>query len=326
MPFKSFCKDMQDYGFGTFIFGVTSLEAKNLSSSNSYLAVSIPLGIIQSVKNIRFRTLSATEQYAILKDNLERNKLEKKKQLSSVIAKRDELIFSGDPGGKKKSDLDIQIDGIRKDLDELEASKLESSVKEHGRVVEARLAKENTAGMLIKPVSASVSGTADRENVDLLLSGTLEEIEGALFIEVFAFNRKLESRTAVYRKGFFPDSLSSVMEELSRAAAREVLGRDYSSLAVSVEQKKAEIFLDGSRIGSGNVSVPFLQPGDHEILVRLERHEEKRMALDLAAFESRLLNCPLLLLAALWLSLLSRGADVYVSSIWAGKHRSLTIF
>lgn len=302
-----------------WICGVAQFEGRNLSPEYTYLTRSIPLGLCISLQQIPVRTLTAEEAHAKAIQTHEKLLSQRREKLSQLLDRRDELFFSRDEKEAERAELDRQIEDMKESIDQLaEAIPPDPSLP---LKLPVQLSETNRFGFLHEIGSLPAQKALDTFHLDLLLTGLVEEVEGFFYVELYATERLHSSDLPVYRKGFSIGNLSFVAEELNRASVRVALGRDFSSLSIVASPLSAAIFVDGERRGSGQVTIPYIEPGSHEILIRAYGHEDWYEVVDLEPGESRTVEATLVPSFGNMLALTTypEGADVYVSSEWRGK-------
>jgi hypothetical protein len=233
LPVSSSDSDLQDSEqSGAWVYGISLFEGKNLSPTYVYLTRSIPLGLAASLRGLPRRSLSEEELRVRGESAAEKLRAEKRKELAGLLIKRDEFFFAGDPDGKKRTDLDKQIRELEAFFNDPGSAKESGFPAGFSETIPVSLAKENAGGILLDAKDLSVWDAAEIFGVDLLFSGLVEEVEGFLYLEVTASHRALRRSLPVYRKGFTAGNLSAVIDELTQAAARVVLGREYASYRI----------------------------------------------------------------------------------------------
>ncbi len=304
---------------GAWICGVARFEGRNLSPEYTYLTRSIPLELCISLQQLPVRTLSAEEAHARAIQTHEELLSERREKLSQLLDRRDELFFSRDENEAERAELDRQIEEMNESIDRL-AEEVPSAPSLPLKLP-VQLSETNRSGFLLEIGSLPAQKALDAFHLDLLFTGLVEEVEGFFYVELYATERMHSSDLPVYRKGFSIGNLSLVAEELNRAAVRAALGRDFSSLRIVASPLSATIFVDGERRGSGEVSIPYIESGSHEILIRADRHEDRYEVVDLEPGEFRTVEATLVPSFGNMLALTTypEGADVYVSSEWRGK-------
>lgn len=177
-------------------------------------------------------------------------------------------------------------------------------------------------GRLLPAVdAASVADVAGEEDLDLVLWGEVEEIEGYLAIDVIAYHRFLETNTPAGGTIARPEEVGLDARPVAREAAGALLGRRFASLQVVASVAEAAVYVDGVLLGYGEVSAPFLRPGAHDIRVTadgfvpagrevtLEADELVVESVELAPGRERVVR----------IQSSPAGADVYADSVWVGR-------
>ncbi|WP_319477566.1 PEGA domain-containing protein [Marispirochaeta aestuarii] len=159
-----------------------------------------------------------------------------------------------------------------------------------------------------------------RENdLDMLISGRIESIGELVYFSLEAYT----FAEARWDEFFFSASGFTTLEDAllqARGALREkVLGRPWSSLSI-ITRRDAWIYLDGELRGVGGLNNLILSPGGHRIRIEAEAAETLAESVFLQAGEEQRLEFSLTESPVPEVEIVSdpEGAEVYLSSLWAG--------
>ncbi len=160
-----------------------------------------------------------------------------------------------------------------------------------------------------------------RDDLDLLVTGQLEQMDRYLYLQLQGFARGVNE--PVFATGFVAvaaelyDEVRAGLDHISGL----VLGREWSGLQVVTDDPDARIEVDGQVIGYGSARERFLEPGRYTVLVSDESGERRREEVELEPGEVRQLSFvpdarkPRMSLV----DTSPVSANLYLQSRWAGE-------
>ncbi|MBN1412739.1 MAG: PEGA domain-containing protein [Spirochaetales bacterium] len=307
-----------------YVVAITEFKDINLETENKYLVYSLPLQIKESIESIKSHSIKPEYLRDYRRQVLEQELEKYKTQLEQLQKQRDELLFNmknsenleklvEDFDKKSKyTELMETIDEIRKyDKDKIEFPEnldIIYKIPEKG-------------GALIKPPQFSAFQFCRREKIDLLIYGSLEEVQGFIFIQIFAYEAALEKEIFKYTNTVTPDEMYSFIDEIADKLAPAILGQDWSRLVVAPDPEDCRIYLDEEFISIGRIELKYVVPGKHEIAVVHPDCKNEIQDIELAPFETRELQIALIKSEIVKIKINSdpEGADLYINSVWSGK-------
>lgn len=299
--------------------GVAAFEGRTLSQENLYLTQSFPLMIRERLEAIPTHFFSDSEAKAYRRGIIRREQQRLAEIISADRRARDELFFTP---GKREDKVAIYEDRIAANL--LVLSALRELNPEAIAFPESKPLRfaSGTTGQLIfdQPVRSPLQSTR-QEDLDSLLWGRFEEIQGYIYVEVYFFDAALGEDVFSYSNAVLPAELYEISDELTGELASILWGREWSSLRVETEPPGASVWLDESFQGRTPLEIPYLIPGSRELWVEAPGYQSVVRLIDLPPYTEALQQIALPLEAGDFFELDSEptGAAVYAGSNWLGN-------
>ncbi len=313
--------------------GIARLSGERLSQEARNAAETFPRLLYEQIGEIDERDLSAEELDAYATVRLRAARRTAATRLRAAVAARDRLLFEPSAAGPAaRSAARVRLE------------RAESAVRDARAVLELLDATEpadvrtaprrplvywagHEAGRLLS-LDSTPQALAVSEDLDLLVWGTIEEIEGYLAVDLFIYHRFLDRTMPAGSTIARPEDLSADTPLVAGEIARAVLGRDYATLVVETQgadattetAADAAIRVSGTLHGFARAEARFLRPGAHEIRVELGDRASVRVV-ELAPGERRVerVEPPSVVSRAVRLQSSPAGADVYADSVWVGR-------
>jgi hypothetical protein len=315
-----------------------SILAGDLRPDDRVVALTFPRLLHQELELISERDLLPEEISASQERRVREALRRAATGLSEAISARDALLFSREQSDEARqtarANADKRVADARSLFTELNTAPLELVPARATLPIEFH--EDHAAGDFLslpdlenlsdlEPGSAALgealTALASGEDLDLLVWGLIDEVQGYLIIDLYAYYRFLgESRPAgstIVRSTDASLEAEFVADEL----ARELLGRDFASVAVRSAQPGAAISVNGRLEGFGSVVARFLRPGRAVVEVASEGYAPTVVETELAAGERADLAVDLEPLEPRVVQLRSSpaGANVYANSVWIGR-------
>ncbi len=308
-----------------FRVGIVRFTAEGLSAEARVAAETFPRLLYEQVGGIDERDLSSEELDAYAAVRLRAATRTAAGRLRAAVEARDRLLFERPATGPAERSAARErldraqraVDDARDLLERLDGIEPRDVPTDPRRPLEYWAGHE--AGRLLS-IESTPHALAVGENLDLLLWGTVEEIEGYLAVDLFVYHRYLERTTPAGSTIARPEDLSADAPLVAGEAARAVLGRDHAALVVETGHADAAVRVSGVLRGFSRAEARFLRPGAHEIRVELGNRATVR-TVELAPGERRVeqVDPPALAVRSVRLQSSPPGADVYADSVWVGR-------
>ena len=307
-----------------FRVGIAALATSESGIESRIAGFTFPRLLLEHLDLIDEHDLSRQELVAYASRRLATAAASAASQLRSAVEARDRLLFSTtadeEQRGQQRETADERVSAARTLLEAIRGTAAAALPAAATRPLV--FWDGHAEGRLLPAVDAeSVAGLAEEEDLDLVLWGEVEEIEGYLAIDVVAFHRFLETNAPVGGTIARPEEVGLDAPAVAREIAAALLGRPYASLEIVASVDEAAVFVDGRLFGFGSVSAPFLRPGAHEVRVTADGYVPVerlvRLAADERVVESVELEAGIERVVRIRSS--PPGADVYADSVWVGR-------
>ncbi len=175
-------------------------------------------------------------------------------------------------------------------------------------------------GLLLAAPFGSRGEAAAREDVDLLVGGSVREAAGYFVIDVWAWDAARDDEVFAWRDAATREQLYDRLSEAGRGLVGVLLGRPWAALEVTTEPPGATVLVDGKSPGTGRTRFDDLAPGPHEVRVAAPGRREEVREVDLAAGTSTSLVVSLATedLGTIAITSEPPGADAWLDAVWQG--------
>ena len=140
-------------------------------------------------------------------------------------------------------------------------------------------------GLLLAVPFGSRAEAASREDVDLLVGGSVREASGYFLVELWAWDAARGAEVFAWRDAATRGELYDRVAEAGRGLTGVLLGRPWASLEVAAEPPGASVLVDGKPPGTGRSRFDDLEPGSHEVRASAPGYREETRTVDLDAGE-----------------------------------------
>jgi hypothetical protein len=161
---------------------------------------------------------------------------------------------------------------------------------------------------------------AKQQDLDVLIWGRFDEVQGFLFVEINLFNAVLGETVYSYSDAAAPIELYAMSDELITEIATVLWGRDWSSLSVATEPPGASVWIDEVYQGRTPVHIPYLLPGRKQLRLETSGYQPVSRTIELSPYLEQVEEISLVPRQREVFTLESdpRGAAVYRGSEWLG--------
>jgi hypothetical protein len=308
----------------TWTIAFSALSARGLSAENSYLASSAVLLIRDRVARVPSHTLSDDERGLRGKAVIARELASLAASIAQIRKERDEAFFAGAPAeasAEKKDPSGIQsrLDAAlvrRAFLELLDPSAVETAAEKPVAIRDGQ-----GAGKLFDPPPYSPGEFCERQDLDMLVGGTIREVESYILLDIWAYDAARGRVVSTWRDAGGREGLYASLDGASNGLTGAILGRPWSVLSLAPDPVEAAVSVDGAPATSGGPRELFLSPGAHEIRASAAGHRDLVRTVDLAPGSETSLALALEpeRQGTVALATDPTGADVYIDSLWKGK-------
>ncbi len=297
----------------------TSLTGEGLTPDESYLAFSVPLLLKDRVSALSDHSFPPEELAAYQKSVIIKELRGLYQGLAQLRQQRDESLFAVPQDPKAVADSEKRLSDALERIHWLEALDPAEIKVEKAKPVQF---KEGTGvGKLFDAPQYSLYQYALEQDADLLIGGTVRQIEGYILVDLWAYEPVQEQTVYTFRDAAQPERIYESLGEAAKGLVGVILGRQWASLTLVPDPPDSLTTIDGKSMGAGRVQSAYLEPGAREIRVSAPGYKEEVRTVDLAPLEEQTLSIQLEKenRPNLTLSTNPPGADVYLDSIWIGK-------
>jgi hypothetical protein len=299
-----------------------AFKGKNLSRENDHLVRSLPLLVKGELDEIHkhYFTADAKEEY---RKTIINNELKNQyTQLLQLEKSKDDFFFENQntpDAAKRLDDLKTNI-SKRNDLIARIKAYDDSQIVFPDEMPVSYLSTEKNETLFDAPRFSPLQYVIDK-NINLLVYGDVEEVQGYLMITVQALERSFEKIVFTASKVVAADEISSFAEEIKNGLARAIMGSDWGSLTVTTGNPKSILYINDEFAGIGNFRLTYIKPGEKKIHIEAPGYLSQEKTITLIADEDTKLTFKLEKqeLAKVRLNSDPSGANVYIDSEWAGK-------
>lgn len=298
---------------------ILRFRGAGLDAGNEYLTTSLPRLLWEDVGDIEEHRLSDESIQGYRRRIVSDARLEIGRRLTRARSARDDLLFDrldAKEYAEEYAESTREIDALREQLDRTEDYPLNQ--------IDVRRRKPVTIvsadGQLLTTDEEDVSEVADEEDLDLVIFGSVEQLEEYVWVEVFSYSRFEEETRSIGATAARPDEIYRAVGEIQASVARAILGRDWAHLRVGASGRST-VSVDGTLQGIGTVDVRYLPPGDVEIRVERPGYVPETRIVTLLPFQTAEVSVTLEAADTETILIVSEpeSADVYVRSVWSGR-------
>ncbi len=262
--------------------GITALRAVHLSAQNAYLASAIPRLLLERLAPVRRHRLSAAERLGRARLVLTDATRVASERLAELQRRRDRAALARTETDELEQQLAEAHDRLQA-LRELPLEELE--IADHKPLVMTEVGSDDP---LLPAPRFSPLQAAREADLDLLITGELEEVDGVLFMQIRALDANLERQVLSFRDVVRGERLDETLSEVERQLAELLLGEPWGTLRVAPTPAQSAVYVDGVFAGLGVVELPYQVLGPHTVRVTAPGHEPLERTVTLAASGSTL--------------------------------------
>jgi len=300
---------------------ITAFDVSAISPAWQTAGDTVTRSIAASLQSLDFR-FRGEEESAYYRDYAwAKNRVTAMEALVKKRNERDALLFKGDPLWKYEKDLKAIDDAILK----LEQSV--AAVEGQAPLVEEKpvftLSEKNLKGTFPPPPQPGAEYRfCSTEKADAILSGSLSEYYGRIFLELKMYTRHTNSYSYKNSILFSTEDLNKAVAEISDHLAQAVSDAFPSAVIVRSNPANAMVTIDGIFAGQGETEQRTHSPGKAEIVITADNYTPISVPLELNPGELAELSVDL---APRGVTTLNAdvsdkpGSKVFVGSLYMGE-------
>jgi hypothetical protein len=298
--------------------GIAAFEGKDLSPENVYLTRSFPLLLRERLEGVPEHYFGEEEVRAYRRQIIQKERQRLVEAVASDRRARDELFFTSPSARDKAAEYEQRIAAnlelIRK-LGELDPESIAFSQSKPLRFVSGADGELVFDKEVLSPFQL-----AKQQDLDALIWGRFEEVQGFLYFEVSLFHAVLGETLYTYSDAAAAVDLYDRFDELTVELATILWGRDWGSLTVQTEPPGASVWIDQEFQGRTPLDIPYLLPGSKRIRVESSGYQTESRTIEVSPYTEQVQSFTLIPQAPQTFTLSSdpAGAAVYLGSEWLG--------
>jgi hypothetical protein len=296
--------------------GVAAFQGRDLSQENEYLTRSFPLLLRERLEAIPEHYFSEAEKRAYQIQILTREQQRLADSVNADRQARDELFFTSEEN--RAPVYEERIAATLEQLNTLREIDPEGISIQPSKPI--RFVSGADGQLVFDREVLSPYQLAKQQDLDALLWGRFEEVQGFLYFEVSLFNAVLGEPVFTYSDAAAPIELYEMSGQLVTELATALWGRDWSSLTVQTEPPGASVWIDEQFQGRTPLSIPYLLPGSRQMRIQLPEYRPVSRTIQLIPYAEQEQQVTLVPQAREMFNLASEpaGAEVYRGSEWLG--------
>jgi len=306
----------------TWNLGINRFTGINLEKKNEYLLFSLPLLLLDDLSDITTHSVKENEKESYTSKYIQDQIVKIRKEKSQLHKQRDSLLFSE----TEQNERSTKYASLTKEI-----SQKDSLIGKWTALDQNEIHMNDQIPLLIKKYTDEKdklgqswfekSDFMEKEDLDLLLSGSVEKLDDLFLLNIQCYSKLSESPVLEFQKSGTEDELNNLLMESSDYFRTEILGRLWSTLNIKSTPDNAFIILDGETVGVGNFHSKTLNPGFMTLSVRSAGFKTYSSQVYLASGSDQSREIILEPGEAQSISIYSEppDADVYLGALWVGK-------
>lgn len=293
-------------------------------NQQSALAGGVTASFFETVKSVTEHQVGPDEIKVLLLRDKEKEIDSKVVALEKLYSERDEIIFYNS-GSRSAGDLQVKdsaIEKVKVELEQLQAQKEETGERidrESYSIIPVEFVQPEN-GLFFKREAGEIAETAEKNNLDIIIYGFVENLDDYQYIEVRLWNNLLQKDTIVWRTAVSSDDVISLIIPGQKIIKTDLLGKEWAELTV-IGPDNCLIYIDGKFTGIGRINRLIFDPGSRLVEVKKSGYESHSEKIYLNSFEGFVLDIELEIInnRSIVIQTFPAQADVYLDSVWMGK-------
>lgn len=259
-------------------FAVTEFDVSALPPENQFIGQLARREILTVLKDIQTRRRTDEEYTYYEEVGWSKIKAEAAKNIADKQAQRGQLVYQGDAQWRYRRSLktiDTELETLRESYEQAAAAPPPIAVNPTFILADA-------AETILKPPAAGKESHFCRTHkLDGFLSANATLYHGRIYLTVKIYTLFDDAYSYENTALFSPDNYAPTLKNLSFGLSQTLSGAPSAVLAVKADPPSSSIFINGSLVGTGEVSDYVRPPGETHIAVMAEGHESVDMSVKL---------------------------------------------
>jgi hypothetical protein len=300
--------------------GISAFSSHGLSADNAYLPFSLALLLKNELAGLTPHAYSEQQIGLARRSLVTAEVTSAEKSITAARKDRDNLLFNQVPAGDASwTSADKRVAAAQARLEflrGLDPVRVQVADSKPVSIVEG-----SGAGKLLDVPDVPPGAYCARQGLDLLIGGSVEEVQDYLLLDVWAFDPLSGTEVFSARNAASRDELYASIPAFGREIARTILGRSWALVVFAPDPPDAALYVDGVLAASGATPVLYLAPGTHDLRLQAPGYLPVSRTADLAEDKETRIADSLEKTTTGTIAVSSdpAGADLYVDSYWIGK-------
>jgi hypothetical protein len=296
--------------------GIAAFRGEGLDPSDAWLSWSVPLLLRDQVAGLSVHDIDAEGRDALARSTIARDRRALLASIERLRDARDAAAIEG-TSATLSGAVSALAEAMTR-LARLDGLALSAVTVADHKPIAFKAGPE--PGLLLAAPFGSRAEAAEREDVDLLVGGSVQEASGYFIVDVWAWDAARDATLLVWRDAATREQLYDRLAEAGRELTGVLLGRTWASLEVTADPPGATVLVDGKPPGTGRSRFDDLAPGSHEVRASAPGRRDEVRTVDLAARTVTTLSISLAPVDHGTISVTSDppGADAWLDTVWQG--------
>jgi hypothetical protein len=306
-----------------WVVGITVFAAEGLAPADAWLAWSIPLLLRDQLAGLGRHAIDADGRAAIARAAIARDRRAQLVALDGLRDARDAAAFGETrAAAAAAASTPTPAAALAEAMEKLGwLDGLDPSAVDVPDAKPIAFKQGPEPGLLLAAPFGSRGEAAAREDVDLLVGGSVREAAGYFLVDLWAWDAAREAVAFSWRDAGTRGEIYDRIAEGGRGLTGALLGRPWASLEVTAMPAGAVVLVDGTPAGAGRSRFGDLAPGTHEVKVSAPGYREEIRTVELAGESATTLAVALEVrdLGTIAVASEPPGADAWLDAVWQGR-------
>ncbi|MDP3176267.1 MAG: hypothetical protein Q8M76_00100 [Spirochaetaceae bacterium] len=301
-----------------WIAGIARLSPESAAEEGSVLLEILPRLVLARLDALPDRLQNASEGLESVELSNLRSRFSSGSELAVKLDARAASFL--DPPAKGSVEMAIEasdklVQEARKNLTQIGASEAKPA-----SAVSASLWKSHASGELVQIPLGGARAAAKKEDLDLLISGSLSFKEGYAIAKLTAYDAALDRESWTWRGACALDDPAPLADEMATAIERLIAGREFARVDLAPDPPSASLYAGNVKLPSGSGTAFVFAPGKTRIRAESTGYSPWSTTLDLSMGDriSLTANLSRLSTGRVTISTDPPGAAIFIDSAPAG--------
>ena len=300
--------------------GFVEFRVDQLNGEFDYLRWSLPLLLYENTIRIEQHRLADDEIAAYRMTLLDRARATEGAALDSALESRDVLLFTENPSSafaRTREQAEENVTKARTRAAMVQAMSPEQIEVAAEKPIERRSGDQQR---VLSRDGRTLGEIARQEDLDLLITGSIDQVGEFIFVETELYNTLTERRESSSQLVGSFEEVGALFVEIQDRIAEVLIGGKFASVTIQGIKDDTKIYIDDRLYGYGEQTISYIQPGSHNVRVASSTGQERTQTLfSIPGLQQTIyLSLPQPSTETVRVETSPPGAAVYVNSIWSG--------